>query len=199
MKAATAKAQAQSDKREHILAAALPLFAELGFHGTAVPLIAESARVGAGTLYRYFENKDAIANVLYRRWKLAFASYVLGDLGGDLPPRATFRRVWRKMFEFRAANQQAMKFLELHNHRSYLDAESFQVEQRVLIPIRDFVVAAQQRGDLRRMAPEVTLAIVFGAFVGLVRAAEEGFLLLTEKVIEESEVAAWTAIATSTT
>jgi AcrR family transcriptional regulator len=42
------------DKREAILGAALELFAERGFHGTAVPQIADKAGVGAGTIYRYF-------------------------------------------------------------------------------------------------------------------------------------------------
>ncbi|HKA86005.1 MAG TPA: TetR/AcrR family transcriptional regulator [Haliangiales bacterium] len=184
-----------SDKREKILDAALTLFAERGFHGTPVPLVAEKARVGAGTVYRYFESKEALANVLFRRWKLEFAKFVLGDLDPELPTRAAFHRVWRKMFAFREAHPGAMKFLELHNHRTYLDAESATVEQQVLSPIRDFVVAAQQRGEVRRIAPEVAMAVVFGAYVGLVRAAEEGFLALTEKVIQDSETAAWGAIA----
>src|SRR5438067_8425981 len=43
------------DKREAIMSAALELFVERGFYGTAVPEIAERAEVGAGTIYRYFE------------------------------------------------------------------------------------------------------------------------------------------------
>jgi AcrR family transcriptional regulator len=194
--AAMPKLIVQSDKRDQILEAALALFAERGFHGTPVPLVAEKARVGAGTVYRYFDSKEALANAVFRRWKVAFASFVLADLTTDLPPRAAFRRAWRQMFAFREKHPEAMKFLELHNHRTYLDAESATVEQQVLTPIRDFVVAAQQRGDLKRIAPEVVIAVVFGAYVGLVRAAEEGFLVLTEKVIEDSEAAAWGAIAT---
>jgi len=46
----------RGDKRETILAAALELFVERGFYGTAVPEIAERAGVGAGTIYRYFES-----------------------------------------------------------------------------------------------------------------------------------------------
>ena len=42
-----------TDKREAILQAALDLFGEYGFHGTAVPQIAEKAGVGAGTTPRH--------------------------------------------------------------------------------------------------------------------------------------------------
>ncbi|MBA3542140.1 MAG: helix-turn-helix transcriptional regulator, partial [Deltaproteobacteria bacterium] len=37
------------DKRRIILDAALTVFAERGFHGTAVPEVAEAAGVGTGT------------------------------------------------------------------------------------------------------------------------------------------------------
>ncbi|MFO1187803.1 MAG: helix-turn-helix domain-containing protein [Alphaproteobacteria bacterium] len=46
------------DKRDLILGfAALSLFVEKGFDGTAVPEIAARAGVGTGTLYRYFAGR----------------------------------------------------------------------------------------------------------------------------------------------
>jgi len=65
---------AVTDKREAIMGAALDLFVERGFHGTAVPEIAQAAGVGAGTIYRYFEHKEALVNALYRPEKQAFAA-----------------------------------------------------------------------------------------------------------------------------
>src|SRR5689334_15289154 len=62
----------RGDKREAILAAALELFVERGFYGTAVPEIAERAGVGAGTIYRYFESKETLVNELYREQKMRF-------------------------------------------------------------------------------------------------------------------------------
>src|SRR5262245_28981195 len=68
-----------SDKAEAIMAAALELFIKRGFYGTAVPEIAERAGVGAGTIYRYFESKEALVNAIYRQQKLEFAKLVLDD------------------------------------------------------------------------------------------------------------------------
>ena len=56
---------AKTDKREDILRAALELIAEHGFHGAPMAMIAERAGVGAGTIYRYFENKDVLIAELY--------------------------------------------------------------------------------------------------------------------------------------
>ena len=71
MSTATAAASSKTDKRGAILEAALSLFVERGFHGTAVPALADRAGVGAGTIYRYFKNKEGLVNELYREWKSA--------------------------------------------------------------------------------------------------------------------------------
>lgn len=54
------KAKEQRDTRAEILAAALDLFAEKGFHGTSVRDIARAVGVRESALYNHFENKDAI-------------------------------------------------------------------------------------------------------------------------------------------
>src|SRR4029079_5221887 len=87
---------ASGDKREAILEAALALFVERGFFGTAVPEIAERAGVGAGTIYRYFESKEALVNTIYRATKLEFARRVL-DRFPDGAFRDQFRAFWMRM------------------------------------------------------------------------------------------------------
>ena len=56
----------QCDKRLAILEAALELIAEYGFHGAPMAMVADRAGVGAGTIYRYFDNKDLLIAELYR-------------------------------------------------------------------------------------------------------------------------------------
>jgi AcrR family transcriptional regulator len=53
-------ASTTSDKRINILRAAMKLIAVNGFHGSPTAMIAAEAGVGAGTLYRYFSDKDAL-------------------------------------------------------------------------------------------------------------------------------------------
>jgi AcrR family transcriptional regulator len=53
-------ATSPSDKRNKILQAAMELVAKNGFHGAPTAMIAAAAGVGAGTLYRYFADKDAL-------------------------------------------------------------------------------------------------------------------------------------------
>ena len=51
-------------------------FAERGYDGTTIPMIAEKAKVGAGTIYRYFENKEALVNSLFSKSMLELSEII---------------------------------------------------------------------------------------------------------------------------
>lgn len=162
-----------ADKREAILAAALDLFVERGFYGTAVPEIADRAGVGAGTIYRYFESKEALVNAIYREEKTRFGRIALVDFPATAPTREQFRTMWMRMAEFATANPKAFVFMELHHHAPYLDAANVALEAQMLVMFTNVVVAAQARGDLKQGPPSLLMGIVMGAFVGVIRSCVE--------------------------
>ncbi len=182
------------DKREAILAAALELFAERGFHGTAVPQIAEKAGVGAGTIYRHFASKEAIVNTLYQRWKGMMGASLMGDFPFDQPARAQFDHFGTHVFAFARKHPAALKFLEQHHHGTYLDEESRALEARLLEPARAFF-EAQSRAKVVRKAPvEVLFAITWGGLIGVIRAGWEGYVSLDAKLEAQTLDAIWDAI-----
>jgi AcrR family transcriptional regulator len=190
-RAATARIE---DKRDAILAAALELFAERGFHGTAVPLIAERAKVGAGTLYRYFDSKEAIVNALFREHKQAFSRALLHDFPIEAPTRQAFHEIWARIGRFAKDNPKVIAFLELHHHGDYLDDASRAVEMQMLLPLKAFVEDAQRKQILKPVPAEVLIAIVWGAFVGLVSACNKGFIGFDGPAFDAAEACMWEAI-----
>jgi len=180
-----------SDKRQAILDAALELFNERSFNGTPMPLVAERAGVGAGTIYRYFENKDALGNAVFRVCKLALQQHLAERIRGGLTPRQEFHAVWRGLWEFFGANPAAFRFLETHHHGSYLDAESAAISDAVFDSTADFVRRGQAAGTFRAAAPALLIAMTFGAFIGLVKEADAGRLTLNESVVDDAEEVAW--------
>ena len=183
-----------ADKRDAIMSAALALFVERGFHGTAVPEVAERAGVGAGTIYRYFESKEALVNELYRRHKQLLATRVLAQFPVDAVAREQFRALWFRMARYVADEPLGFAFLELHNHRSYLDAESRAAEERLKQFAVQFLEAAQRRGEIRAVAPMILIGVVMGAFIGLVRHAGECGLVMDEAAWTTAEQCVWEAI-----
>jgi TetR/AcrR family transcriptional regulator, repressor of fatR-cypB operon len=183
------------DKREAVLQAALALFAEQGFHGTTVPEIAAKARVAAGTIYRYFDGKETLINVLFKRCKSSLGAALMGDFPFASPPREQFHHFFSKAIGFALKERLAFQFLEAHHHQPYLDDESRAVEEKVLEPARQFFELCDRLKVTRKAAPEALGAIVWGAIVGLVKSNWEGRLTLDAKVLKASEQALWDALA----
>src|SRR5690242_5337277 len=76
--------------RDKLLAAALRVFAERGYHGAAVPDVARAARVATGSLYRYFDSKEELVNEVYRDAKTRLGAALLDRLDLDGDPEVLF-------------------------------------------------------------------------------------------------------------
>ncbi len=181
-------------KAEAILRAALELFVERGFHGTPVPLVAERAGVGAGTIYRSFESKEALVNALYQRWKQAIAKKIVTDFPADRPAREQFRIVWERMADFALAHPRELSFLELHHHGSYLDKNSLAIEHGIIEFGVVMVRRAQEAQAVKKVDPVLLMNLVNGAFLGVFRAGIEGRLKLTKELFMVAEQCCWEAI-----
>lgn len=186
---------ASPERRDDILDAALECFVERGFHGTTVPDVAKAAGMAAGTMYHYFTGKEALVNAVYRKWKMRVGQLVLTRFPGGAPPREQFRAMWHAMVEFAMTHQKAFAFLELHHHRSYLDAESLAMENQLKEFGAGMVRRAQELGDIKPGPTVLVMELVFGAFIGMMRAHGEGRVALTDEEREFAERACWDAIA----
>ena len=190
----SAAASNPSDKRDAILAAAIDLFAERGFYGTAVPDIATRAKVGAGTIYRYFPSKEALVNTLYRHHKARMAAAVLDGLDFALPPRTLFGLFWRRICAFARENATALQFLELQHHAPYLDDASRAAEAELLGIAHGFLAQGIQQQVFRDLSPSLLIALVWGAFRGLVQGGCDGTVTLDAATIAAAETCIWEAI-----
>jgi AcrR family transcriptional regulator len=193
--AARAASAPANDKYDAILTAALHLFGERGFHGTAVPEVAKRAKVAAGTIYTYFPSKEALVNALYRKWKTALGQQVFTKYPIDAAPREQFDVMWTTMVEFALQNREAFVFLELHHHASYLDKESKELESQ----LKDFASGALARGQaagvFKEMDTVVLMELLFGAFTGMMRAHWEGRVKLGPASQENARAACWDMLA----
>jgi AcrR family transcriptional regulator len=182
-------------KREAILRAALELFAERSFDGTPMPLVAARAGVGAGTVYRYFESKEALGNAAFRACKESLGRVLVEELPAGLPAREHFRRLWEGLARYAAAHPAAFHFLELQHHEDYLDPESRAASAALSERVADWVREAQGAGAVRGGPPEQLIALALGAFVGLVKDSCAGRFAFDEAAVARGEEAVWALLA----
>ena len=186
-----------SPKREAILAAALEVFAERGVRGVAVPEIASRARVGTGTIYRYFASKEVLVNELFRQHKRTLGERLDTTLvRPNDSPQQQFSQVWAGLVAFAREERAAYQFLELQDHLPYLDEQSRQVERDLLEPMRTGVARLQRTGALRDdLRAEVAMALIWGAFVNLFKAERLGYVTLSDDDLAAARDACWRMIA----
>ena len=183
------------DRRESILDAALRCFVDRGFYGTSMPEIAEAAEVSAGTIYHYFDSKEALVNAVYRAWKSTVAQRVFAAFPATAPVREQFRVMWHEMVAFARGAPAAFAFIETHNHASYLDDESRAVDRNLHMFVHAVIVRAQREGLVKPLDGWVLMELVFGAFINLMRAHWEKRIELTDEIVRDAELACWDTIA----
>lgn len=91
---------ASSSKYDMIMKASVSLFTERGFNATTIPMIAERAHVGTGTIYRYFDSKETLVNVLFQESIQRFTEKLKQDFS-ELPVREGFHHVFAVSFNLR--------------------------------------------------------------------------------------------------
>lgn len=185
---------ARGDKRERVLEAALELFTDRGFHGTPMPLVAERAGVAAGTIYRYFESKEALVNALFQEWHGRMSEELFGDFPWDEPLRQQFHLYWQRAARFAFRHPKAYSFLNLHFHAPYLDDRSRESIEQHWQRGREYFGAASEQQVTKALPADLLVLVLDGVFTGMFRCHVLGMVEINEELIQAVEECAWAAI-----
>lgn len=181
-------------KKDHIMEAALELFALRGYHGTPVSLIAERANVGSGTIYRYFKDKDDLVNTLYRYWKQKFFEQTAEQIDFNQPLRSLFRDFCIKLVQFAEKHRSAFIFMEVHHHSPYLDDESIAVSEHLKEHFFAILRDGQTQEVLKSGPPEILFSAIFGIFSETMKLYWNKDQSVSTDIIPTIEEMAWQAI-----
>ncbi|MBN1662234.1 MAG: TetR/AcrR family transcriptional regulator [Deltaproteobacteria bacterium] len=186
-----------SDKRSDVVQAALELIAEKGFHGAPMAEIAEKAGVGAGTIYRYFENKDILITELHKELEAKITAALLDGYPVEQPLRERFLYAMREVFRYFITYPLHFRYMEQYFnspygitlHRDRLLGKSGDPD--ILMDI--FEQGADQQ-VLKALPTSVLFSIAFGSLTLLMRDHIIGFISLDNHLIDGITEACWDAI-----
>ncbi len=182
------------DKRQDILQATLDLISEHGFHGTPMAMIAERANVGAGTIYRYFENKENLIGELFRELKSDLSNAMLAGFDPDLDFAEKVRTLWSNTLNYCIQHPQEMLFLEQFHSSPYLTPEVEEDSMRVLAPIFGELEAAIEAGVIKNLPFEMYYVLTYNFAVSLAKYHIAGKLTVTDDVKEQAFSVVWDAL-----
>ncbi|MFJ5963254.1 MULTISPECIES: TetR/AcrR family transcriptional regulator [unclassified Bacillus (in: firmicutes)] len=185
-----------TDKQEQIMKASLELFIERGFDGTTMPMISKKANVGAGTIYRYFDSKEALVNILYQRSLSAFIEKMKTNSPDPQSNiRGYFKHVFYCLVRFTKENPSGLYFLEIDKRSHFLDEKSKEKMQNLLNELFLIFEEGRKNGIHPNLSGRTILSIVFGAFVQLHKQILAEEIEPTIEFIEEVEQCLWRAIS----
>jgi len=186
-----------SDKRDEILRAALELIAEHGFHGAPMAMVAERAGVGAGTIYRYFEGKDALIAEIFAELEKKLVEYLLQGYSLDRPLRERFVYLSSMIIRYFMDNAIHFRFIEQYMNSPYgvtLRRERLLGEARDIDLFRNLLQEGIDRRELKDLPLAMHFALAFGPIVSLLRDHILGFLALDDALIRKVVKACWDGI-----
>jgi len=87
-------------KREQILKAGLKLFVTHGLHAVTIAQIAAEAKVGIGTVYRYFTSKEEIVQQIWITQKSEESAYIFNSYTRQGSLRSQFDFLWERVIRY---------------------------------------------------------------------------------------------------
>jgi TetR/AcrR family transcriptional regulator, repressor of fatR-cypB operon len=185
------------DKREEIIKASLELIAEQGFHGAPMALIAERAGVAAGTIYRYFENKDALILALFREIDEKIGAAIMKDYQQQKPLRERFHHIFTALLRYFLENPRDFRYIEQFHNSPYgveFKRDILQRKSGDCHIYRDLL----EEGVAQQVIKDLPMAVLFGLAFGPLKAVMRdhilGFITLDAALIDRIMEACWDGI-----
>jgi AcrR family transcriptional regulator len=159
----------KEERRAEILAAAKKVFARKGYHATTIADIAKTAKLSYGSIYWYFESKDALFHELMESEGQALRRHVTAALATPSPgaPEAPFRAAVRATFEFFEADRALVKLLFRDSYAlgDRFEKHLFGIYEGFIGDIEQIIESAASRGVIVDYPPRM-VAFSVAALVG---------------------------------
>jgi len=153
---------------EDFLRAAERLFAEKGYRQTTMEDIARLAEYGTGTIYRYFESKEALYGELLERKLAAYLDHLRERFDAQASPRDRLRTLVRAKMDFFRQNREFLRIFaqefvpEATSMAAALTPEARELRERCLTMTREAIEEGMRSGEFRSADPVLVVTAISG-------------------------------------
>lgn len=153
-----------SDKREAIFRSTLHLVHQHGFHGSPMSKIAELAQVAIGSIYHYFDSKEALIMELFRYCKTQAQEAMLQNDEINMDYQTRFFNIWNNLVQHYIKHPDMLSFLD----QFYASPFSKIVLTSDKLCLQDEVGLFLEYGIKQNAIKNLDINILSAAFIGTV-------------------------------
>lgn len=184
----------KSDKRNLILNTTLDLISKNGFHGTPISLISEKAGIGAGTIYRYFKNKEELISELFIEIQRRIITAMYEGYQANGPYEERFMLLWLNMINYYNAHPTEFIFMEQHRYAPYLSTFTRSKGMKVLLPVLQFFLEGKKNQFIKHLPLYTIIGLTYGPILAIVKLNIDHSRTMTKNQIESAAKACWDAL-----
>jgi TetR/AcrR family transcriptional regulator, fatty acid metabolism regulator protein len=156
-----ARADRQADRRRQILAAAVKVFAEKGFHACRVGDVAEEAGVAYGLVYHYFESKEDLLETIFRTTWTEMLARVHEVEEARVPAAEAVRQVTALLLRTWRRDPDLVRVLVREVTRNQHVQEEVEELTQAMDALERIVRRGQESGEFRSELDARLAAVVF--------------------------------------
>jgi TetR/AcrR family transcriptional regulator, fatty acid metabolism regulator protein len=159
-----ARADRQADRRRQILAAAVKVFAEKGFHEARVGDIAEEAGIAYGLVYHYFASKEELLETIFRTtWTEMLARVEEVETAG-VPAAEAVRQVTALLLRTWRRDPDLVRVLVREVTRNQHVQQEIEEITSAMESLERIVRRGQESGEFRaELDPRLAAVVFYGA------------------------------------
>ena len=183
------------DKRQQIIDAAEDLIAESGFQGFSMHKLAKEAGVAAGTIYRYFSDKEDLLLQVRLAVVQRNAEVVQRGVDNAMPLKERFRTMWLNIFDLSRTNIDNLKNRAQYDSLPCMrNHETKEIERKMFSKVDKFFTQGREQGLFKPLDNPVLAALSLEVSVTLARKQALGYYQLDQAAIDAAIEASWDAI-----
>ncbi len=184
-----------SDKKTQILEATEHLLAQHGFDRLSMQMVANEAGVAAGTIYRYFSDKNDLLRQLRLHVVRNCASNIMRGFHDDMSLHQQFVTLWRNAWDLTInRDDNAINREQFDSLPQQENGEQRMQEREAFAPIHAFFERGIASGTFKPLSTDVLSGIGIEPAICLARKQVQGIITLDATGIDDAINACWDAI-----
>jgi AcrR family transcriptional regulator len=159
-----ARADRQADRRRQILAAAVKVFADKGFHASRVGDIAEEAGIAYGLVYHYYESKEDLLETIFRTTWTEMLARVREVEEAGVPAAEAVRQVTALLLRTWRRDPDLVRVLVREVTRNQHIQREIEEITQAMEALERIIQRGQESGEFRsELDPRLGAVVFYGA------------------------------------